>query len=115
MQRALEGAMSHNFVPQIHGGCVAEQAGGTQGINDLLMASDDGVVEIFPAGALSPLPSASPLPSGSATAICSFATLRARGAFLVSASIAASATAAKAAGGKVGGVGAQAGGVGVQA
>ena len=50
MQAALTRSMSPNFIPQITGGCVAEQAGATQAINDLLMASYDGVVELFPAG-----------------------------------------------------------------
>ena len=48
------------------------QAGATQAINDLLMASYDGVIELFPAGWV-----------GNDNA--SFTTLRARGAFLVSA------------------------------
>ena len=72
MQDALERVMSANFVPQIHGGCLSEQAGATQAINDLLLASYDGVIELYPAGWV-----------GSDNA--SFTTLRARGAFLVSA------------------------------
>ena len=73
MQGALRRTMSPNFLPQIHGGCVAEQAGATQAINDLMMSSYDGLIELFPAGWV----------DGSSA---SFATLRARGAFLVSAS-----------------------------
>ena len=72
MQGGLLRAMSPNFVPQIPGGCVAEQAGATQAVNDLLMSSYDGVIELFPAGWIE---------GGSA----SFTTLRARGAFLISA------------------------------
>jgi len=62
-----------NFVPQIPGGCVAEQAGATQAVNDLMMSSYDGLIELFPAGWV----------EGSSA---SFTTLRARGAFLISAS-----------------------------
>ena len=87
MEKALRGSMSPNFVPQILGGCVVEQAGATQGINDLLMQSYNGVIELF----------ASEQGWGdvakSARAgepIASFAALRARGAFLVSATLVAS-------------------------
>jgi alpha-L-fucosidase 2 len=73
MQQALERVMSPNFVPQIPSGCVAEQAGATQAINDLLMSSYDGVIELFPAGWVD-------------GTNASFSTLRARGAFLISAS-----------------------------
>ena len=48
---ALAAAMSSNFIPQIPSGCVAEQAGAVQGINDLMLQSYDGVLVFFPAGA----------------------------------------------------------------
>jgi hypothetical protein len=74
MDEVCRTALSPNFVPQIHGGCVSEQAGATQGINDLLLQSYDGVLSLYPAGGI-----------GGAADSSSFHSLRARGAFLVSA------------------------------
>jgi hypothetical protein len=68
----LKRTMMPNYVPQIFSGCVAEQAGALQGINDLMMQSYDGAIVFFPAG----------WDAGGS----SFTSLRARGAFLVSAS-----------------------------
>jgi polygalacturonase len=73
MQGGLLRVMSPNFVPQIQAGCVSEQAGATQAVNDLMLASYDGLIELFPAGWV-------------AGSNASFTTLRARGAFLISAS-----------------------------
>lgn len=73
MGAGLERIMSNNFVPQILGGCPAENAGATQAINDLLLQSYDGVLQFFPAG-------------WDTSLNASFAGLRARGAFVVAAS-----------------------------
>ena len=72
MASGLAKVINPNFVPQILGGCVAEQAGATQALNDLLMQSYDGVLHFFPAG-------------WDAGANASFDGLRGRGAFVVSA------------------------------
>ena len=73
MDQVCRTDLSSNFVPQIHGGCVSEQAGATQGINDLLFQSYDNILSLYPAGGIGDRGDSS------------FRTLRARGAFLVSA------------------------------
>lgn len=97
----LARVMMPNYVPQIFGGCVSEQAGALQGINDLMMQSYDGVIVFFPAGwddgrgsggssigdGEGPLDAGiSPGGGGGGASAPSFTSLRARGAFLVSAS-----------------------------
>ena len=99
----LKRVMMSNYVPQIFGGCVSEQAGALQGINDLMMQSYDGVIVFFPAGwdtgDAKGLPDDDAAPGGGGgggggtgdgggnnSASVSFSSLRARGAFLASAS-----------------------------
>jgi hypothetical protein len=70
--RGLNRTLQANLWPNIQSGCNMEQAGATAAVNDLLMASHEGFIRLFPAG----------WEEGQAA---SFATLRAEGAFLVSA------------------------------
>lgn len=75
---ALNATLQPNLWPWIENrptggwGCPTEQAGATLAVNDLLMQSHEGFVRLFPAG----------WPEGESA---SFTTLRAEGAFLVSA------------------------------
>jgi hypothetical protein len=68
----LNRTMMPNLWPNIRGGCNMEQSGATAAVNDLLLASHEGFIRLFPAAW-------APGQSGS------FKTLRAEGAFLVSA------------------------------
>eukprot|EP00037_Helgoeca_nana_P029788 m.361037 g.361037 ORF g.361037 m.361037 type:complete len:258 (-) comp28048_c0_seq2:413-1186(-) len=88
MSTALRASILPNFAPEIGSGCLAEQAGAVQAINDLLLQSYDGVLAFFPAGwdATSTGGQGTwSAPADGAGLLAGFTTLRARGAFLVSA------------------------------
>ena len=76
---ALRATMNENFYPDLGGGGV-EQFGATEAVNSALLQSQEGFLRLFPM-----------TPPGENA---SFTTLRARGAFLVSAAFAGGATAA---------------------
>jgi alpha-L-fucosidase 2 len=76
---ALSATMNNNFFPDLNGGGI-EQFGATEAVNSALLQSQEGFIRLFPMW---------PVAENA-----SFTTLRARGAFLVSAAFAGGATAA---------------------
>jgi hypothetical protein len=77
-ESALNATMQPNFWPSMSGGGL-EQVGATVAVNELLLQSHEGFLAFFPAWG-----------DGAGTGPASFTTLRARGAFLVSANTSSS-------------------------